>query len=277
MRFPNFLIIGAMKAGTTTLHQDLSLHPNIFMPDHKEPQTLAKYSDLERISADYTSLFGYAKPDQLLGEASTDYTKLPDFSGVASRAREVCGRQLKCIYLTRDPVERAISHYKHDFGLGYVTEPIEVAVRKYSRYVNYSLFDMQLAPWRDAFGSDSILTISFERYVAERNVTARRVVNFLGLDADALPLLDAERVYNASDGKLAVRQGPLRDFVRSRYYQRVVKRALPRWARDKLKLNFASIAPAPNLDQIDEARNYLNSIFMHSNKMGKHGIWHQAG
>ena len=51
---PDFLIIGAMKAGTTTLYRDLELHPQIFLPQEKEPETLVSLGDdLLAMAADY--------------------------------------------------------------------------------------------------------------------------------------------------------------------------------------------------------------------------------
>lgn len=87
MRRPDFLIIGAMKAGTTTLYRDLVDHPNIFLPEQKEPNTLVMYgSDMRRIIDDYASLFARSPQDAICGEASTAYTKRPDNEGVAARA-----------------------------------------------------------------------------------------------------------------------------------------------------------------------------------------------
>ena len=75
---PDFFIVGAPKCGTTSLYYYLRQHPQIFMPDYKEPHFFGK--DLNKISDEfiydeikYLDLFKDAKPDQKIGEASTFY------------------------------------------------------------------------------------------------------------------------------------------------------------------------------------------------------------
>ena len=108
---PDFLIVGAMKAGTTTLYHDLSEHPDIFLPVLKEPEVLTTLERLDEMRAYYARLFRPARPGQLKGEASTAYTKRPNNEGVAEKARALCGDGLKIIYIRRDPVERIRSQY----------------------------------------------------------------------------------------------------------------------------------------------------------------------
>lgn len=232
---PNFLIIGAMKAGTTTLFRDLVDHPQLFLPQEKEPETLTKFGDdIDAIRRDYASLFRPAKPHQKLGEASTAYTKRPDYVGAARRALELCGPELKIIYLMRDPVKRAVSQYQHDFGLGRVVEPIDEAILKYDRYVNYSRYDWQLEPWIETFGTEGLLRVPFEAYVRNRGETLNTVCDFLAIDATLLPVLQLDRAFNASEGKPVAPNGFVRGLINSRTYQRIVKPIVPWTLRDRV-------------------------------------------
>jgi len=232
MSRPGFLIIGAMKAGTTTLYRDLEDHPQLFLPPEKEPETLVKYGeDDDAIGADYRSLFRNAAGCQLPGEASTAYTKRPDNEGVAARALRVCGSDLKLIFLTREPVARAISHYRHDYGLGFVDEPLVEAFQNHLRYAAYSAYNWQLAPWRECFAPDRLLVLSFEDYVANRVATLERVCAFLGIDPALLPEPIEDRAFNRSDGK-PVAKGPVLMLVNSRLYQRFLKPLIPWSFRD---------------------------------------------
>ena len=90
MRLPDFLIVGAQKAGTTSLYFDLLKNPAVFMPSDKE---LGNLLDDDVCTppgrAAYAKRFRRARPDQLCGEATTSYTKLPDHPGVSDRARRV--------------------------------------------------------------------------------------------------------------------------------------------------------------------------------------------
>lgn len=229
---PDFLIIGAMKAGTTTLYRDLAGHPGLFLPEEKEPECLVRHgNDAQAVTRDYKSLFAGAGSGRLKGEASTAYAKRPDHEGVAEMARRVCGPLLKVIYITRDPIERIISQYRHEFGLGEVSEDIDTAVLKYPRYVNYSRYDWQLEPWLRIFGTGQVMVVSFETYIANRLETARQVCTFLGVNPASLPDLDVERAFNANEGKLVPR-GFWKGVVKSRFYQRGVKPRIPHVFRE---------------------------------------------
>lgn len=231
---PDFLVIGAMKAGTTSLYRDLIGHPQIFLPEEKEPETLVRHGgDLRAVAGDYASLLGRARPGQLKGEASTAYAKRPDHEGVAEMARRVCGPLLKVIYITRDPIARIVSQYRHEFGLGEVTEDIGTAVLKYPRYVNYSRYDWQLEPWRSVFGEEQVMVLAFERYIAERVATVREVCGFLGVDPDLLPEVDPDQAFNANEGKL-VPKGVWKGLVASRLYQRGIKPLVPHGLRQQV-------------------------------------------
>ena len=104
----NLFIIGAMKAGTTTLHYLLDRHPDIFMSLEKEPQVFSS-----KPLASYDDIFeGYDK-QKYMGESSTAYTKLPDEPNIAKQIYDY-NPDAKLIYLIREPMARAVSHYRHN-------------------------------------------------------------------------------------------------------------------------------------------------------------------
>jgi hypothetical protein len=91
-RLPDFLIIGAMKAGTTSLYRDLLTNPAVFFPADKEPGNLTDDRVLaEAGRREYELLFRGAVEGQICGEASTTYTKEPDLSGAATRTPVITG------------------------------------------------------------------------------------------------------------------------------------------------------------------------------------------
>lgn len=242
MRAADFLIIGAMKAGTTTLYQDLLTNPAVFMPHDKEPESLVHDDVLtERGRRFYDRLFAPARPDQIVGEASTGYTKMPDFSGVPARALEVCGKDLKCIYLVREPVARVISHHHHNFGNGVVERDINFAVRTHPRFINWSKYAMQVTPWIETFGRDHVEIVIFEEFIKDRQGTIERLSRFIGVDPKP-ELVDPERVFNRSDNKTVTR-GPLKPIVESRFYRRWIKPMVP--VNFKTKLRDALLPKAP--------------------------------
>ncbi len=93
---PDFLVVGAMKGGTTTLYFDLGAHPDLHLPEPKEPEVLVRHADPAAIREAYAAHFRNARPGQLCGEASTVYTKRPDHEGVAERARQASGPTCAC-------------------------------------------------------------------------------------------------------------------------------------------------------------------------------------
>lgn len=111
-RLPNMLIIGAKKASSTLLYELLCQHPQVWMPQEKEPHCLVTASDPDKIREQYARLFEPA-PDSalILGEASTGYTTMPYNGPIPRRIQQALG-QPKLIYILRDPVERLISNYR---------------------------------------------------------------------------------------------------------------------------------------------------------------------
>src|SRR5262245_7209987 len=103
---PNFLVIGAMKCGTSSLYQYLRSHPQVFMPNDPDEVNFFSRRDLERWSEWYRRLFAEAGSAVAIGERSTNYTKYPSIPDVPTRiARSI--PDAKLIYLIRDPIERA--------------------------------------------------------------------------------------------------------------------------------------------------------------------------
>ncbi|SIO11861.1 sulfotransferase family protein [Vannielia litorea] len=234
MRLPGFLIIGAMKAGTTSLYDDLSRVPGLYLPPEKEPEDLAD-PDVETPAgrAAYAARFAAAPAGALCGEASTAYAKRPTHEGVAERAARVLGPGLRIIYLTRDPVRRIVSQYHHLHGLGLETRPLNDAVLADETYVAYSRYDWQLAPWRASFGPAQVLVIRFEEYIARRAETLQTVCGFLGV---AAPRATPASHRNASAGKRIVRPGsPWSRIAHSHLYLYRIKPHLPTGLRDRLK------------------------------------------
>jgi hypothetical protein len=230
-KVPDFLIIGAMKAGTTTLYRDLVQHPEIFLPQEKEPETLVRFGDDDQaMRADYQSLFRPASGSLILGEASTAYAKRPDHEGVAERALRICGPKLRIIYLTREPIGRIVSQFRHEQALGLVSGPLNEAVLAHGRFVAYSRYDWQLAPWIDAFGASNVLRLEFEDYVADRQAVVDTVLRFLG--AAPRPAGDYSAAYNTAEGKKVAR-GMWKAVVGSPFYQRQIKPMVPAWLRER--------------------------------------------
>lgn len=181
---PTFLVIGAMKCGTTSLYYYLAEHPQIGMSRRKETDFfLETHGNWHRGRDWYAQQFPEEAPAR--GECSPNYTKRHLFGGVASRIQSVCP-DVKLIYLVRDPIERTVSHYRGSRLQGREERSFEEAVADVERsnYVLTSRYHLQLQPYLDHFPERDLLVMSTEALRAAPQAALREVYRFVGVDPD---------------------------------------------------------------------------------------------
>jgi hypothetical protein len=241
MRLAEFVVIGAMKAGSTTLYEDLRRHPGIFVPE-KELDTLSR-PDLD--APGYADLFAAAGPDQVAGDVSATYAKLPETAGVAERAGRLLGSDFRVVYLVRDPVDRTVSHHFHRLSRRTIDPSVDVAVRADHRLIDYSRYGMQLEPWLGVVGPPRVHLVHFERYIADRTAVLADLIRFLGA-SNAATGADLHSVHNRTEGRhIAV--GARGRVTRSPLYRRYVRPRLPESARRRLaRAVLPTAPPRPN-------------------------------
>ncbi|NNC95217.1 MAG: sulfotransferase [Chitinophagales bacterium] len=125
-RLPDFLIVGAAKSGTTSLHTYLKEHPSVFMPEDKEPYFFSFWKETPDFQSpdhlngvitdieEYSSLFSECKDEQIIGDASPSY--LYTYEESIENIKEIYGdkfKDLKIIIILREPIARAWSQYMH--------------------------------------------------------------------------------------------------------------------------------------------------------------------
>ena len=201
-RLPTFLVVGAMKAGTTSLYHYLRSHPQIFMPDVKEPMFFDPRHNWRRGLGWYAGLFLGAGPDHVaVGEASTSYTKYPLVQGVPARIASVLP-DVRLIYVLRHPIERMRSHYLYAVSRGRERRPIERALVEDPHYLDVSRYATQLEQYLPYFGPDRFLLLD-SRDLAERRIeTLRRVFRFLGVDASWVPPVVDREFFRSADRRM---------------------------------------------------------------------------
>jgi hypothetical protein len=192
-----------MKCGTSSLHRYLDLHPEIAMSVLKEPNFFLDRSSWGKWEEGvdwYRSLFdGSAR---VRGEASVNYTNLPASAPVAERIVRTLGFQdPKLIYMVRDPIDRAVSHYLHAKAAGRERLEIEPALGDLnSRYVVRGLYATQLEPFVRRLGSEAIHVDTQEALLADRVGTMSRIFGFVGVDS-GFHSPEFERMWEVSAGK----------------------------------------------------------------------------
>ncbi len=181
MPLPHFLIIGAMKAATSTLYDQLRHQPGIFLPELKEPNFFSDDAHYARGIDWYTGLFAEAGPSDLIGDASTHYTKLPTYPATITRMRELLETP-RLIYVMRHPVERLISQYMHQQSEGEIRCNLEEAIERHPELIHYSRYAFQLEPYFAAYGEQAVLPVLFERLMVNPVGEFSRVCRFIGYE-----------------------------------------------------------------------------------------------
>lgn len=180
---PNLFIIGAMKSGTTSLHEYLDTHPQIQMSQEKEPGYFVEELGLHKGEEWYLSRWARDGRYRYLGESSTHYTKLPLYQGVPERLYQY-NPEGRLIYIMRNPFDRVVSHYWHalrDAHHGGELRPLLKAVREDTGYLAFSDYATQLEPYFERFGRGAVLTLTFEALVEDPQREVDRIYDWLGL------------------------------------------------------------------------------------------------
>jgi ABC-type multidrug transport system ATPase subunit len=215
-RLPDFFIVGHQKCGTTALWEMLKGHPQIFMPDQKEPRFLApdmasRFGQPRgpwtperrpRTLEQYLSLFAPAGPEQRAGEASPQYLR----SGVAASRIAELQPDARIIAILREPASFLRSFHtqlvsanvetERDFRKALALEdvrrrgeriprrchhPQALLYREHVRYVE------QLRRFHSAFAPERVLVLIHEDFRHDNEATVRQILRFLEVD-DALPI-----------------------------------------------------------------------------------------
>jgi hypothetical protein len=233
-RLPNFIVIGAMKSGTTSLFHYLQAHPQAHMSPLKEVEFFVEEKNWRRGFDWYRAQFAGARPETIaIGEASTAYTKYPEFKGVPERIAQHLP-DVRLIYIVRDPIERIRSHYQHRVQSGAEREPLERAVLEDDRYVNCSRYAMQIERYLPHFPREHVLLVTSERLRSSRAETLRSVYGFLGIDPTFVSDVIDQEFYRSEE---RAAYPPIAWWLR-----RTVKRYVP--AGKRLKEMIDLVAPA---------------------------------
>lgn len=185
-RRPNLFVIGAMKSGTTSLHEYLNAHPQIAMSKWKEPAFFVEELTWRRGEDWYLSLFDSDGRYRYVGESSTHYTRFPVFQGVVERLYRF-NPDARLIYIMRNPLDRIVSHYWHntqirDFKRG-GGEPRSLlkAVGEDPQYLAFGDYATQLEPYINRFGREALYALTFETLVQDPQRELDHIYRWLGL------------------------------------------------------------------------------------------------
>ena len=201
VRLPDFMIAGVQKSGTTSLHNYLESHRQVYFPE--QPQEL-HYFDIDenfnKGQAYYESFFREAKPEQTaIGQTSPLYIYEPK---VPDRIAHLLP-QVKLIFVLRNPVDRAYSHYWHSIKKGYETLSFEKALKLESNrlrqgarqrrdfsYVDRGYYSQQLERFLHVFSRDQMLVLLTEELSRDTSATLDRCCDFLNIERQGTEIVN---------------------------------------------------------------------------------------
>lgn len=182
-RLPDFVVIGAMKAATTSLDLYLALHPQIHMARPKEPRFFVDEpppAGRWGLGLDwYRSLFVSAK--SLCGEASPAYAASPSIPGVAARMAATIP-QAKIIYLVREPYGRIRSQFFMDFRKQRFEGNFREYIENYPLALDCSSYGRQYEEYLSFYSKERILVVETAELEIQRQKTMSGIFRFLGVD-----------------------------------------------------------------------------------------------
>jgi len=274
--WPNLFIVGAAKAGTTSLYAYLRGHPDVFFPPIKEPHYFAdvrpapehRYAQRRFITRreDYLALFTQAGGAKLRGDASPSYLWAEN---APARIAEVAP-EARIVVILRDPVERAYSHYLMEFREGADHGGFLEALRRdlarprkgwavSHLYVELGFYAEQLARYFLHFPRQQIFILELEelRTPPSRQAALTRLCAFLGIDADGL---DEAALAHIANGYAAPRAEWLRRLAGAHWARAIGQRLVPeRLGRGVFERFFLRPAAPPPIPA--EAKALLTELY----------------
>jgi Sulfotransferase family len=217
---PNFFIVGAAKSGTTALYRYLRQHPDVYLPDVKEPRFFSYDPDdrtryagprahelIDSVVKDqnaYEALYAAVNGERAIGDVSPAYLPSP----VAAGRIRAAVPEARIVAVLRDPVERAYSHFLDNVGSGWEEETDFERVldlrdersrerwwRKWD-YVDNGFYAAQLERYFDRFEREHIRVYLYEDLRADARAVLTDLLGFL--DVDPSVELDASQRHNVS-------------------------------------------------------------------------------
>lgn len=282
---PDFLIVGAMRSGTTSLYNYLVRHPSIYMPNLKEPQFFSYYGETysphpPHIRAepwnliDYCKLFQGAKPGQVIGEASTSY--LYRYHETVENIRLIYGsnaKNIKIIGVLRNPIERAWSIYMLKRQGGDWDQPFFSIAKEFqksenrSQYYNFiesGKYSKQVSYFQNFFPKTKFFL--FEEFTMNPSRVVKEILSFLDIKNLLIPS-NVGKVYNYSGVPLSKAIAPIYNFL---FQKNKIKKALKPLMPEKYRIAIkAAIGKMISKKKMipDYEKAYLSSVFLEDIKM----------
>lgn len=283
----NLFVVGAMKAGTTSLSELLSSHEDVYLCPIKEPNFFVSklpksiddssanfniknfihnlktdsskhFAHVTELS-DYTDLFKYKQNEKYLVDCSTAYLHALE----APAAIHQYNPDAKIIIILRNPVHRAYSHYKMDFAKGRTNRSfseewtrLELSDKSTAwNYYTMSLYTQAIQRYKNLFSNSQILILNLESIKTDKHRFLNDLSSFLEVDFTNMQPSKTNESINPKFPKL--------NYV---LHKTGVKSAISRFLPKSLLENGKSIFYSKSKGQIDDkiyyqiSQNFIKDI-----------------
>lgn len=212
MSYPDFFVIGAMKAGTSTLHRSVLVHPDICLTRDKEVNLFLTDMPREILLQKYQNQF--EKPQLLKGDVSPSYAKSHWYPGVPGRIFSA-RPDAKIIFITRDPLQRIQSHLYHNLlRHRFNAKKVDSEVLDNPDYVLSSSYYYQIQQYLNYFPRNQVLVVTLEELIAKPITFYEKIMYFLDLSPAAF---SGDRKFNTSEKRYQIKY---HDFVHKHFKSR---------------------------------------------------------
>lgn len=195
---PNFFIIGAAKAATTSLSSLLAMHPQAAIVRGKEPHFFSYDHSYKLGWEKYLGLYDHCSGQKAIGDASTSYSRIRYHPATLDRIRQHVP-EARIIYMVRHPLQRMESAYVEHLstpGSGGIFKSVNEAVRQRPMIIDSSRYWEVYDFYRQRFDESRIKVIWFEDYIADTTASFQDVCRFLEIDDTVVPDLKSERKHS---------------------------------------------------------------------------------
>ena len=276
INLPNLLVVGAAKCGTTSLHNYLKQHPDVFMTEHKEPHFLINSEIGEsRVHKAVITLEKYKKmfktegKYRYKGESSVMYLAFPEFS--IKSIKKYLTPDVKIIIMLRNPIERAFAGYLHNLrynpseNLSF-EEAIENSEDRYNkdiditpdtRYLHVGEYYSQVKVFMNEF-KKNMHVIFYDDYVSNIDLCFEKIFDFLEIEKIAI-----DTSMRHMEGGWMFRNKFLRNIlIPQNNFKSLIKSILPnKKIREGLKQKIMNISTVETLQLSSAMRNKLKTYY----------------
>lgn len=217
-KLPTFICVGAQKAGTTSLHDVLSGVPGIYLPKQKETKFFQNSEFYARgIEYYLETYFKDCNDGDICGEVDPEYLY---FESVPKRIYDSLGEDVKFLFMLRNPIDRAYSHYLMSKRRGFEDLTFAEAIsfeserisdgsndnqyfsqKNHFSYIDRGYYSEQIQRYLEFFPVENMLFIIFESdFIADKKATFDRILGFIGFD-EKLAIVPNLRSNSAASAK----------------------------------------------------------------------------